>query len=179
MAADALPIAAQGVATLSGEAREQARHRTEIIGPLAALEAVGHGAAIDTTTAAGKLVFGIFAALAEFERRLVTERTIAGLASARAAGTAADRSRWPPPSCAWRWPPWGSRRPRLAICAKNSASRAKPCTSTFHPRGTCADSYSRALRRARTYPAHAFTSPPGDSHHIWNSHLNSTGRICR
>ena len=35
----------------------------------------GHGAAVDTTTAAGKLVFGIFAALAEFERELVSERT--------------------------------------------------------------------------------------------------------
>ena len=44
----------------------------------------GHGAAIDTTTAAGKLVFGIFAALAEFERELMAERTLAGLASARA-----------------------------------------------------------------------------------------------
>ena len=44
----------------------------------------GHGAAVDTTTAAGKLVFGIFAALAEFERELISERTMAGLASARA-----------------------------------------------------------------------------------------------
>jgi DNA invertase Pin-like site-specific DNA recombinase len=39
----------------------------------------GHGAAVDTTTAAGKLVFGIFAALAEFERELISERTVAGL----------------------------------------------------------------------------------------------------
>ena len=46
----------------------------------------GQGAAIDTTTAAGKLVFGIFAALAEFERELSRERTIAGLAAARARG---------------------------------------------------------------------------------------------
>lgn len=46
----------------------------------------GHGASIDTTTPAGKLVFAIFAALAEFERELISERTKAGLASARARG---------------------------------------------------------------------------------------------
>jgi DNA invertase Pin-like site-specific DNA recombinase len=46
----------------------------------------GQGANIDTTTASGRLVFGIFAALAEFERELIRERTIAGLASARARG---------------------------------------------------------------------------------------------
>lgn len=40
----------------------------------------GEGAAIDTTTASGQLVFGIFAALAEFERALISERTTAGLA---------------------------------------------------------------------------------------------------
>jgi DNA invertase Pin-like site-specific DNA recombinase len=42
--------------------------------------------AIDTTTAGGKLVFHIFAALAEFERDLIRERTHAGLAAARARG---------------------------------------------------------------------------------------------
>ncbi len=46
----------------------------------------GHGASINTTTPEGKLVFGIFAALAEFERELVSERTKIGLASARARG---------------------------------------------------------------------------------------------
>jgi hypothetical protein len=44
----------------------------------------GQGAAIDTTTPAGKLVFGIFASLAEFERDLISERTRVGLASASA-----------------------------------------------------------------------------------------------
>ena len=46
----------------------------------------GHGAAIDTTTLSGKLIFGIFAALAEFERELISERTKAALVSARALG---------------------------------------------------------------------------------------------
>jgi DNA invertase Pin-like site-specific DNA recombinase len=48
----------------------------------------GQGASIDTTTPSGKLVFGIFAALAEFERELISERTKAGLASSRARGRA-------------------------------------------------------------------------------------------
>jgi len=46
----------------------------------------GQGAAIDTTTAPGKLVFGIFAALAEFERELIRERVNAGIAAAKAKG---------------------------------------------------------------------------------------------
>ena len=46
----------------------------------------GQGAAIDTTTPAGMLVFGIFAALAEYERELIKERTHAGLTAARARG---------------------------------------------------------------------------------------------
>lgn len=51
----------------------------------------GHGAAIDTTTASGKLVFGIFAALAEFERELIVERTKAGLLAARSRGRRGGR----------------------------------------------------------------------------------------
>jgi DNA invertase Pin-like site-specific DNA recombinase len=41
---------------------------------------------VDTTTPGGKLVFHVFAALAEFERDLIRERTSAGLAAARARG---------------------------------------------------------------------------------------------
>ncbi len=51
----------------------------------------GQGASIDTTTAEGKLVFGIFAALAEFERALISERTRAGLVAARSRGRRGGR----------------------------------------------------------------------------------------
>lgn len=53
----------------------------------------GAGAEIDTTTANGRLVFGIFASLAEFERELIAERTRAGLAAARARGRNGGRPR--------------------------------------------------------------------------------------
>jgi len=48
---------------------------------------------IDTTKAGGKLVFHMFAAIAEFERDLTRERTLAGLASARARGRKGGRKR--------------------------------------------------------------------------------------
>lgn len=47
--------------------------------------------AIDTTTASGKLVFNIFASLADFERHLIGERTRAGLAAGRARGRMGGR----------------------------------------------------------------------------------------
>lgn len=46
----------------------------------------GQGANIDTTTPAGRLIFGIFASLADFENELIRERTNAGLMAARARG---------------------------------------------------------------------------------------------
>lgn len=60
------------------------------------LEAMGVGfrsvtESIDTTTSGGKLVFHIFAALAEFERTLIRERTRAGLSAARARGRQGGR----------------------------------------------------------------------------------------
>jgi DNA invertase Pin-like site-specific DNA recombinase len=46
---------------------------------------------IDTTTSGGKLIFHVFAALAEFERDVIRERTQAGLAAARARGRRGGR----------------------------------------------------------------------------------------
>jgi DNA invertase Pin-like site-specific DNA recombinase len=47
--------------------------------------------AIDTTTASGELIFNVFSALAQFERRLIQERTKAGLSAARARGRKGGR----------------------------------------------------------------------------------------
>lgn len=46
---------------------------------------------INTATSGGKLIFSIFGAIAEFERNLITERTLAGLAAARARGKKGGR----------------------------------------------------------------------------------------
>lgn len=46
---------------------------------------------IDTTTASGELIFNVFASLAQFERRLIAERTKAGLQAARARGRLGGR----------------------------------------------------------------------------------------
>jgi len=51
---------------------------------------------IDTSSATGKLVFHIFGALAEFERNLIKERTVAGLSAARARGRLGGRPRLNP-----------------------------------------------------------------------------------
>lgn len=71
------------------------KHLIELV---AAFESQGVGLVslkenIDTTTATGKLVFNIFAALAEFERDIIRERTIAGLVSAKARGRTGGRKR--------------------------------------------------------------------------------------
>lgn len=67
------------------------RHLVNLVGDLTRREVglkvlAGEGASIDTTTANGRLIFAIFAGLAEFERELIAERTKAGLAAARARG---------------------------------------------------------------------------------------------
>src|SRR5262249_27512818 len=72
------------------------RSLTHLVSTVADLQARGVGFRslcenIDTTSGAGKLVFHIFAALAEFERDIIRERTHAGLAAARARGRLGGR----------------------------------------------------------------------------------------
>jgi len=73
-----------------------ARSLSQLIATFDDLECRGIGLrslteAIDTTTSGGKLVFHIFGALAEFERSIIRERTMAGLLAARARGRLGGR----------------------------------------------------------------------------------------
>lgn len=73
-----------------------ARSMKQLIETVEGLEKRGIGfrsltETIDTTTAGGKLVFHVFAGLAEFERGLIRERTRAGLDAARAQGKKGGR----------------------------------------------------------------------------------------
>lgn len=62
----------------------------ELLGKGIAFRSLRDGA-IDTTSASGELIFHIFSALAQFERRLIQERTKAGLTAARARGRKGGR----------------------------------------------------------------------------------------
>ncbi len=68
--------------------------------------------AIDTTSASGELIFNIFSALAQFERRLIQERTKAGLAAARARGRKGGR------------PPMLPDEPRIVLAQKLCADKS-------------------------------------------------------
>jgi DNA invertase Pin-like site-specific DNA recombinase len=71
------------------------RHLVELVSELSARGVGLHSLndPIDTTNAQGRLVFNIFASLAEFERELIRERTQAGLSAARARGRHGGRPR--------------------------------------------------------------------------------------
>ena len=71
------------------------RHLVDLVGDLRSRK-IGFRSLndpINTTNASGRLVFHVFAALAEFERDLTRERTAAGLAAARARGRVGGRPR--------------------------------------------------------------------------------------
>ncbi len=74
------------------------RSLRELIDLVGKLEGRGVGfrslkESLDTTTAGGRLIFHVFGALAEFEREIIRERTMAGLEAARARGRHGGRPR--------------------------------------------------------------------------------------
>lgn len=96
--ARALDIARDGDALVIWKLDRIGRSLPHVVGLVGDLQKRGVGLKVltgdvDTTTATGRLVFGIFATLAEFERDLIHERTMAGLAAARARGRSGGRPR--------------------------------------------------------------------------------------
>jgi len=99
--AEALAFARKGDVLVVWRLDRLGRSLPELVKIVGELEAAGVGfesttERIETGTAAGRLVFHVFAALAEFERRLIVERTQAGLAAARARGRKGGRPALPP-----------------------------------------------------------------------------------
>jgi hypothetical protein len=89
---------------------------------------------IDTTTAGGKLIFHLFASLAEFERDLIRERTNAGLSAARVRGRKGGRPKGV----------MDERKQKAALALKNDAtcSVAEICQSL----GICRNTYYKYVR---------------------------------
>ena len=77
--------------------------------------------AIDTTTASGELIFHIFTALAQFERKLIQERTRAGLDAARARGRKGGRK------------PIAASDPRVQTAKKMHADKSMPIGDICQP----------------------------------------------
>jgi DNA invertase Pin-like site-specific DNA recombinase len=89
---------------------------------------------IDTTTSGGKLIFHLFASLAEFERDLIRERTNAGLSAARARGRKGGR-------------PKGVMDPnkqKAALALKNDTSRS--ISEICQILGVCRNTYYKYVR---------------------------------
>jgi DNA invertase Pin-like site-specific DNA recombinase len=94
----ALDVARDGDAIVAWKLDRIGRSLPHVVGLVDELAKRGVGLKVltgdvDTTTPTGRLVFGIFATLAEFERDLIHERTMAGLAAARARGRRGGRPR--------------------------------------------------------------------------------------
>lgn len=107
----------------------------------------GQGAAAETTTASGKLVFGISAALAEFELELISERTLAGLASARARGRNGGRPyRMTPVKLRLALASMGRPDTKVSDLCAERASAAKLCTGTYRQRVNCAQTATSSSR---------------------------------
>src|SRR4051812_28205427 len=100
------------------------RSLRNLIDLVSELEALGVGfvslmESIDTTTPGGKLIFHIFGALAEFERDLIRERTMAGLAAARVRGRKGGRPTvWTPEKLAVARQMYDSRQHEVAEIAR-------------------------------------------------------------
>lgn len=93
---------------------------------------------IDTTTAGGKLIFHLFASLAEFERDLIRERTNAGLSAARARGRKGGRPKGV----------MDERKQKAALALKNDPSHS--VTEICQLLGICRNTYYKYVRSSES-----------------------------
>ena len=93
-----------------------------------------HDGAIDTSTANGVLIFNIFAALAQFERDLIKERTLAGLSAARARGKKGGR------------PKMRSNDPKIITAKKLHADKTIPIDDICNTLGISRPTLYRYLK---------------------------------
>jgi len=99
--ADALAACAAGDVLTVWKLDRLGRSLLDLVGLVETLKArdvglkvlTGAGASIDTTKPEGRLFFAMFAAMAEFERELIRERTRAGMAAAKRRGRHVGRPR--------------------------------------------------------------------------------------
>jgi len=95
---DALAVLTHGDVLITWKLDRLGRSLAHLIAITSRLEAGGIGfrslsEAIDTTSASGRLLFHVMGAIAEFERSLISERTLAGMVAARARGQHLGRAR--------------------------------------------------------------------------------------
>lgn len=128
------------------------RHLVNTVGELTArgigLKVLtGEGAMIDTTTTSGRLMFGIFAALAEFERELIVERTRAGIAAARARGQhCGRRPKLNPKEIRLLHKAMGDRRKRVIDVIKEFGISRATAYRYIGPKGELREFAKRALK---------------------------------
>ena len=141
--ADALAFARKGDSLVVWRLDRLGRSLPELVKVVGELEAAGAGfesttERIETSTAAGRLVFHVFAALAEFERRLIVERTMAGLAAARARGRKGGRPGLPAEKIAAIHALADSGRSPAEICKALGIGRSTFYKHAYEPNETTA-----------------------------------------
>lgn len=148
--ADALAFARKGDSLVVWRLDRLGRSLPELVKIVGELEAAGVGfesttERIETSTATGRLVFHLFAALAEFERRLIVERTMAGLAAARARGRKGGRPGLPAEKIAAIHALADSGRGPAEICKALGIGRSTFYKHAYEPNETTA----KTLRDSR------------------------------
>jgi len=97
---------------------------------------------MDTTTASGELLFHVFGALAQYERALIQERVVAGLAAAKRRGRIGGR----PPAIA------GEKLDTIIVALKGGMSKAAVCRNFGVKRTTLIETLARVGWPASTHP---------------------------